>query len=225
VERTVHEKLKEFRFNEQREFFKLSVKEAIDAIVRVVEELEEAKVAAEQSEEILPDGLTRLMRAVLRKDDAFVASLLARGEDPNATTDDGVTALMLAATRGYSKIADLLLANGARLDLRARDGTNALSLAKEREHVTTLNVLNYYLRNSALESACAQRNYDAVVGLLEDGAVPGESALDMAARVGSARIVEVLLKHGAKSENAKSLAEANGHLVAAALIEKYIPSD
>lgn len=234
VEQLVHEKLDEFRANERREFFKMTVEEAIDAVQKIVKESQLASNDEEITGEKVPDGLTKLMRACLNKDVGLVTSLLAKGADPNAVTEDGVTALMMAAARGYGKIVDLLLENGARLDTRANDGTTAHLLAKERGHITTLNVLNFYQRgahvfdrgHSALTNACARKDYETVVSLLEKGANPNEPSdagdlpLDIVAMSGSTRLIEVLLKFGAKSKRAADLAEANGHFVSSAVIRK-----
>jgi len=235
VEQLVHEKLSAFRVNEKREFFKLSVEDAIEAVQEVAKKCQLASDDEAVVGETLPDGLTKLMRACLKNDVGLVTSLLARGADPNTATEDGVTALMMAAARGYGKIADLLLERGAHLDARAHDGTTAHSLAKERGHITTCNVLNFYKRgahvfgtgHSSLTNACARRDYESVVALLEGGSDPNEPSdagdlpLDIAAISGSTRLIEVLLKFGARSGRAASLAEANGHFVSSVLIEKY----
>ena len=235
VEQLVHERLKEFRANERREFFKVTVEAAINAIQEVLKECQLVSGDEEIGSEKIPDGLTKLMRACLNKDTNLVGSLLMKGADPNAATEDGVTALMMAAARGYGKIADMLLEKGARLDIRANDGTTAHALAKERGHITTLNVLNFYKRganifdggHSSLTNACARRDSETVVALLEKGDNPNEASdagdlpLDIAAMSGSARVIEILLKFGARSKRAVALAEANGHFVCAALIQKY----
>jgi ankyrin repeat protein len=82
--------------------------------------------------------------------------------------------------------------------------------------------------HTSLTNACARNDYEAVVAQLERGSNPNESSdagdlpLDIAAMAGSSRVIEALLKFGAKSQRAVALAEANGHFVSAALIRKYI---
>lgn len=243
AESEIHRELANFRSNQNREFFKLSLRHAVRAVNEIAAEFPTTAVEGDgaQNRESgagkaqVQNGLTPLHRACLSNDADRVSALLARGADPNSKSEDGVTPLMIAAGKGFSPIVDLLIRAGANAAAAAADGSTAASIAKERGKIFVLNVLNYYLRGlgesepaggTPLMHACARQNLVEVEALLRDGADPnvrsetGESALDVAARRGATKVAELLLRHGAYSTKAAELAEANGHFVTAKLLRR-----
>lgn len=198
AESGVHRELANFRFNQNREFFKLRLRDAVQLVSEIA-----AKFPVTPSEDNgdfdqergrkqspLDDGLTPLHRACLSNDSHRVAALLARGADPDSKTEDGVTPLMVAAGKGHSAIVDILIRAGAKVDAVATDGSTANSIAKERGHVFALNVLNHY-RRAKNESEFIGADQLNQVG--EDGSTP---LMRASARKDTSQ-VEALLRKGA----------------------------
>lgn len=61
-----------------------------------------------------PEGLTLLVAATRRGDEAMVQLLLARGVDPNRPTPQGETALAIAERNEHVAVMKMLMAHGAR---------------------------------------------------------------------------------------------------------------
>ena len=237
AESEVHRELADFRFKENKEFFKTSLREAVRVVNEIAARFETATSYDGDRQEIktpaVGDGLSPLHRACLSGDPERVWALLARGADPDSKTEDAVTPLMMAAGKGHSKIVDLLLGAGANADAVAADGSTAAGLARQRGHVFALNVLNHYrlglgdegpAGTTALMHACARKDPARVEALLRRGADPntqneaGDTALDIAARAGATKIAELLLRHSAWSPNAARIADENGHFVLASML-------
>lgn len=82
-----------------------------------------------------PDGLTPLMRAAARGDEALVTSLLDRGADPNASTPaQRITALMCASYFGHVGVIRVLVARGASIVLKDAQGAAAVDWAALGDH-------------------------------------------------------------------------------------------
>ena len=90
-------------------------------------------------------GWTALMRAVERKDEALVRTLLSAGADVNAASrrpadlkpedfpslEFGETPLMVAAAKGHLSLVQTLLAAGADVNAQGNNGMSALMLAAQ----------------------------------------------------------------------------------------------
>lgn len=129
-------------------------------------------------------GENALMSATVRGDSATVALLLARGALVDAADTTGLTGLMRAARYGNASIARMLLTRGAAPNRRDHRGETALMYAVS---------FGFPPMNSAM-----------VETLLDFGADPstahlfGRTPLSEAIRRGSAAIVELLQRAGAK---------------------------
>jgi ankyrin repeat protein len=243
AESEVHRELANFRSNQNREFFKISLRHAVRAVSEIAAKFTTTVLDADDhqnrepsgSQPQIQDGLTPLHRACISDDADRVSALLARGADPDSKTEDGVTPLMMAAGKGHSRIIDLLIRAGANTDAVAADGATPAGIAKERGHIFALNVLNYYSRglgesepagSTPLLRASARKDLAQVEALLREGADPnirneaGDAALDIAARCGATKVAELLLRYGSRSPKAAGLAEANGHFVTADLLRR-----
>ena len=67
--------------------------------------------------------------------------LIDAGADVNATQAGGFTPLHQAAAAGNTRLVELLLKNGAKPDTRCDQGKLPADYARERNHATTLNLL------------------------------------------------------------------------------------
>src|SRR5262249_55236984 len=127
---------------------------------------------------------TRALFRALRKGDERSALDLAKGANPRAADARGWTPLHYAARHGLTRAIHRLLLAGAKPDAADREGKTPLHLAAGEDH------------------------FPAVAALLAAGAAAdrrdklGETPL-MHAATGSARVVQLLLKHGARP-NARS---------------------
>jgi|GEM_PF-2560922 len=126
-------------------------------------------------------GYTPLMHALNTFQTLIIADLLAAGADSNAQDYDGVSALSLACRAGDAEAAQLLLTAGARLEEGTSSETGSLALA---------------LKSGAPQLVEVLLN----AGADPKGEVRGERGqwpvLVYAARVGSADVVELLVRRG-----------------------------
>lgn len=136
-------------------------------------------------------GYTPLMRAVARDippQDGFILALalLARGAEPNIARGNGETALSAARHNGHHGVADELVRLGA------RDETPYAGLSME----------------NALLKAVKLGDMDKAAALLGDSADPdyrdpvsGVTPLSSAAHRDDARMLDLLIRHGADINN------------------------
>ena len=128
-------------------------------------------------------GYTPLMHALNTFQTKIIAELLAAGAVADVRDYDGVSALFLACQAGDDEAARLLLAAGARLE-------NADPLPETSAFAAALRSGSPQLVEQLLKSGASLR-----------GEVQGSQgrwpALVYAARVSSADVVEVMVKHGA----------------------------
>ena len=130
-----------------------------------------------------------------------------------ASEASGFTGLILAAQGGHLAIVDTLLARGATLDRATRNGNRALTGAAQFGHVEVVLRLLRAMReseeaaalssvsqppSSGSASACTAPLPAPIAGRGIDAVnIGGDSALMIAAQMGHARIVRVLVEAGA----------------------------
>jgi uncharacterized protein len=165
------------------------------------------------------DGGTALFAAAEREKHSTVALLLDKGADPNLTGRSELTALMAAAFKGNDRIVETLLAHGA--DPKPRDATGkaAMVYAASRgfddiaRRLLDAGVDAQERYGNELTALMWAAGHDEGVGagavervidlLLAHGAAldaadnRGRTALMIAAALGDAATVDVLLKRGA----------------------------
>jgi cytohesin len=127
-----------------------------------------------------------LHATVVTGDIQAIEDLLAKGADVNARDEDGYTALFIAALRGHKEVVELLLAKGAdinaRLDVDARGAGGWTSLHAAARH-DRKSVAQLLIAKGADVNAKTEK---------------GQTALSLAKENGHTKIVELLIKHGAK---------------------------
>ena len=188
--------------------------------------------------QLAADGYTPLHLAAREGTDEAVKALLRQGENVNAvSTLSGVTPLILAATNGHEQIVAVLLDAGAAVDSADKVNGTALMYASSKGYLGIAQTLlqhgaavNLYSPKDDLDSTAlslaAGNGQDAVLELLLKAGAnmdwrtqrDGFSALMVAAELGHARSVSLLLSAGAnpevkdwKGNTACGLAAANGH--------------
>jgi ankyrin repeat protein len=119
-----------------------------------------------------------LLEAIRENDSGRVRTLLRDGADPNATDEEQDSALMFAALYAEAPVLNLLIASGARLDARNQTGLTALFWASHS-----------YDNSKILIDAGADVGTKSALG--------GTPLFGAAALPGNAKLVRLLLDHGA----------------------------
>ena len=151
-----------------------------------------------------------LFAAVLGRCDACVRLLLEKGAPADGVRANGGGVLNETAKRAMPELSQLLLDHGASLESKDREGFTLLMQA----------VLS-------MEAARGSRS-DGEVAAVE-GVDPnatndrGETAYQLAARMGSASTLELLVKAGAKDVNEEWPKPSGGAPTARAALEKILP--
>ena len=175
------------------------------------------------------EGQTALMRAVDRKEADVVDALLQAGADASVQNEGGETLLIRAASLGAVEIVKSLIARGADINHSDVLGNTAYIVAYEEGHVAIQESLKSWrpttpaTRNGFLRAAVARKDSAKVGELLKAGADPNyeysighehkdikSTVLILAARVGDATVVEMLLAAGA-NPSAKGLVQGSEH--------------
>ena len=165
------------------------------------------------------EGSTALLLAAENERQATVGFLLAKGADPNLPGRSGVTALAAAAFKGNDRIVELLIKRGAEANIVDRTGKAAVTYAAARSFTEVVRRLldagvdpkrSYGNDLTALMWAAghedgvnARAAVETIDLLLDRGAAidasdnRGQTALMIAAELGRAPVVEVLLRRGA----------------------------
>jgi ankyrin repeat protein len=173
-------------------------------------------------------GATALFAAAENERGATVALLLAKGAGPNLPGRAGVTPLSAAAFRGSGRIVEQLIARGADPDVVDATGKAAITYAAARGFAPIVHrlldagvdpKLAYGNELTALMWAAGHEDgvgagaaRDVVALLLDAGAAidavdnRGRSALMMAAELGHAELVELLVVRGAD----RTVSDRNG---------------
>src|SRR5262245_30105875 len=164
-------------------------------------------------------GATALYGAAENERQASVSLLLAKGADPNLAGPSGVTPLAAAAFKGNGRIVDALLARGADPNILDKTGKAAITYAAARGFALIIRRLidagvdakrNYGNDLTSLMWAAGHEDGVGVQAMLEvatvllDAGAPvnaadnrGRTALMIAAELGRAELVELLLARGA----------------------------
>lgn len=146
-------------------------------------------------------GQTALFTATLQKMNEMAGLLLDHGADPNLPSLGGATPLQMAAYLEAPVIVDLLLKKGAKLDL-----LSAVRLGKTAEVTAMLKAKANPNMVGPLGATPLTMVKDPAVAdlLLKKGAKPnlkgvmGSFPIHTAAETGSLKLVQVLVKGGAK---------------------------
>lgn len=174
------------------------------------------------------EGQTALKCAVDRNEPEVVEALLQAGADASVQNEGGETLLIRAASLGAVEIVKSLIARGADINHSDALGNTAYIVAYEEGHVAVQESLKSWrptqaTRNAFLRAAVAQKDSAKVAELLKAGADPNyeysighehkkikSTVLILAATVGDATIVEMLLAAGA-NPSVKGLVEGSEH--------------
>lgn len=159
-------------------------------------------------------GRTELMRAAKQGDYELVSARIDAGDDVNRANRNGGTPLMYAALGGNRRIVELILARGGKVNAAASNGWGALMIASAKGYDEIVGLL---LANGAdpnlsdvylwtpLMRAVYERRLRAAEILLADPRTNvnqrgenGATALHLATSQGYARLVRLLLQHGAR---------------------------
>ncbi len=202
AERLIHQELATFRYAENREFFKLPLKDVIPVLLRAREFFPTP---------IHVPNISALSRACRDNDYPKAQDLLASGFNPNLVEPDGTVPLMWAAVSNAVKIGKMLVRMGALIGFLGPDGRTALDIARLRggkcaDFVKFLEAIMpwdlNWLNNptSRLILACKRIDIEGVRSNLGSGADPnfafnhGESAMTTAVGLRHEEIVELLLQ-------------------------------
>jgi ankyrin repeat protein len=155
-------------------------------------------------------GWTPVHVAVERGDSDLLRSRLARGLRPDAADRRGRTPLHLAAAAGNRELVRLLLEAKAPVDPKDADGQTPAQRASEQDHSHVVRLLAEHGCAAAdAHLAASIGNIDRLVELLrsdpsalERGKNSARTPLYLAAREGSLKAVEVLLRAGADANRA-----------------------
>jgi FOG: Ankyrin repeat len=157
--------------------------------------------------------LTPLMISSSKGNFELTDLLIEKGAKVNVMDKSGKTALMYAAAEGNTNIVKLLLREKSRLDFRDRFGMTAWMHAVENKNIPVVEFLSKKEidNNENLFYAVSNGHYEAVKILLELQANPeardeqGWTLLMLAANNGHKKIVEHLIKSGAKINHINEL--------------------
>ena len=177
------------------------------------------------------NGITELMIAASRGEQARAESLVAAGADVNAADVFGYSALMYAASAGHIAVVEALLVIGAEVRLKNKNGLSACELARAKGHDAVARTL----RHACLFAAARDGDVALLKETLDDGAdvnarfADGWTALMVSARNGHLEAVAALLRRGAEriAENhmgwtALLMAERKGYNAIAAILRQGI---
>ncbi|XBI92951.1 hypothetical protein VPH35_029910 [Triticum aestivum] len=172
--------------------------------------------------------------AASRGDDFLMHQLLKRGLDPNETDNCGRTALHIAASNGSEQCVRRLLENGADANARDPEGKVPLWEALCRRHQPVVQLLleagaDLSAGDGAMYARVAVEEDDAVLlgeiarcggDLAAACSSDGTTPLHRAVLDGNARMVRVLLEHGADPDRV----DARG-LTPTALADRHAHTD
>ena len=146
----------------------------------------------------------------------FLEKLIKENVNLEYTNKQGQNGLMLASQHGYSKIVSLLLENGANFDTKDKINNNtALMIACRYGHLDCVKIL---LKNGACLNDIGENGYNSFLMAVQSGnkelvnflikkvdinyktSVCNETALMIASRNNSLKLVELLVLYGADTK-------------------------
>ena len=179
------------------------------------------------------EGAAALVWAATRNDTEMADLLLKAGADVKAANEFGATALYAAAGLPDAAMTGKLLAAGADANMALPSGETPLMLASRRGNLETVRALlsggadpNAHESNggqTALMWAISERHPDVVEELVKHGADVGAGSktgftpLMFAAQQGAVDSARILLKAGAKPNEAQPKSELTPLLIASAM--------
>ena len=157
-------------------------------------------------------GMTALMRAAMRGNEAVVRLLLEKGARTEIKAKFGQTALTIAVMQGHHALVQILLDKGANINTKGSSGETALMEAIDYGHEAIGQLLVEKKVNTKAQSEdgetalmkAAASGTEALTQLLLEQGVDvqvrnrdGETALMKAAKRGNGAIIQLLLEQGA----------------------------
>lgn len=157
---------------------------------------------------------TPLTQAAANGNDEVVWYLLRSGAEPDLAPPNGVTPLMVASREGNGRIVEMLLKAGADINSTNASGDTALSWAARQGNLSTVKLLLSRGGNvnvarsdeSLLMQVVGQNDLLMSQVLIDAGAdvnyrspADGQSALDVARKVGNEDLIMLLVQSGAES--------------------------
>ncbi len=159
---------------------------------------------------VLPLTATEIHNAVQKLDAKRTERLLKQGADIDAVDEKGETAMHIAARHGRLSMIRLLLAHNPNLYIENHKGYTPLGVAIARNYIKSTQLIlkaqkrqEYQLDMPPMHQAVANNEINRLLSLVRDGFdvdMPnskGITPLHLAARLGNAPMVELLIHFGA----------------------------
>lgn len=168
----------------------------------------QAEYRAKEEQQRAIELATALHHEILSGDTSSVATVLARGANPNSTTADGRPVIFEAALHGFWDVVALLLNHGADPNSKDRGGHSSIiwyAVVNNKPEIVNLLLQKGADPNSKVKGgypiiaqAAGYHFWDIVALLLNGGADPNASyhAISEATKSGRVDIVDLLLKKG-----------------------------
>jgi ankyrin repeat protein len=156
-------------------------------------------------------GVTPLAAAAFKGNGRIVEALLARGADPDAVDKTGKAAIVYAAARGFAPIVRRLIDAG--VDAKRRYGNSLTALMWVAGHEDGVGP------SAALEVSTVLLGAGAPINAVDDR---GRTALMIAADLGRAEVVELLLAHGADASIVDKVGKRAADLAASESIREQL---
>ena len=148
------------------------------------------------------DGFTALHFAALFDSDKVATVFLANGANVDAKGEENVTPLMMASIENANKVMALLLAYGADVNFQAENGFTPLFIAVVGGLEGSEEVENRFATSNETVALLliygADANAKLTGSISEDADLSGVTPLHIAAELNNAKMVTMLIEHGAE---------------------------